>query len=129
MWTALAMTAVLTSAPGQVGDLTLSNVRPTMGILGGPRKDGDSPKLLPGDAFFISFDIDGLKVAEDGKVQYSVGMEWTNKDGKVVYREEPQSLEIINSLGGSKVPAFVAAQTFPDTPPGEYALKASVKDR
>lgn len=128
MWTALAMTAVLTGVPGQVGDLTLTNVRPTLGILGSPRKDGEAPKLIPGDAFFISFDVDGLKVADDGKIKYSVGMEWTNKDGKIVYKEEPQQLEVINSLGGAKVPAFIAAQTFPDTPGGEYSLKAMVKD-
>src|SRR5207237_10426580 len=71
----------------------------------------------------------GVKVGEDGKVKYSVGMEWKNKAGKLLFKEEPQPLEIINSLGGSRVPAFIAATTTPDTPPGEYTLTAPVKDR
>src|SRR5262249_39692767 len=129
MWTAIVMTAALASAPQQAGGLSVSNVRRTMGLLGAPHKDGDNPKLVPGDAFFVTFDIENLKVAEDGKVQYSIGMEWTNKEGKVLYAEEAQPLEIINSLGGTRVPGFVAAQTFPETPPGEYTLTAIITDR
>src|SRR5436305_1847053 len=129
MWTALAMTAALSFAPQQAEDLTLPNVRPTMGLFGAPRKDADAPKLVPGDILFYCFDIEGVKVGEDGKVKYSVGMEWKNKAGKLLFKEEPQPLEIINSLGGSRVPAFIAATTTPDTPPGEYTLTALVKDR
>ena len=129
MWTALVLTAALANAPEQGGDLSLTNVRPTLGILGAPRKDADAPKLVQGDTIHYCFDIENLKVGEDGRVQYSVGMEWTNKEGKVLYKEEPQPLEIINSLGGTRVPGFVAAQTFPDTPPGEYSLTAFVTDR
>src|SRR5687768_4385459 len=129
MWTALAMTAALSYAPAQQGDLKLTNVRPTLGILGSPRKDVDNPKLLIGDAFVVSFDIENLKVSDEGRVKYAVGMELKNKEGKVLYREEPQDLEIINSLGGSRVPAFVATQTGTDTAPGEYTLTALVKDR
>ncbi len=128
MWTALVMTAALSYAPEQGGDLTLTNARPTMGILGAPRKDADAPKLIPGDALFYCFDIENLKVGEDGRVKYSVGMEWKNKEGKTLYKEELQPQEIINSLGGTRVPGFVAAQTTPETPAGEYTLTALVKD-
>jgi len=127
MWTAVAMTALLTYAPGQVGNLKLNNIRATHGIIGAPRKNPDG-KLLPGEVYCLTFDIEGLKVGEDGKVLYAVGMEWT-QNGKVLYAEKPQPLEIVNSLGGSRVPAFVAAQSFPETPPGKYQLKAIVKDR
>lgn len=130
MWTALAMTAALSYAPQQGGEaLTLTNVRPTMGIFGAPRKDADAPKLVPGDLLFYCFDIENVKVAEDGRVKYSVGMEWKNKEGKTLFKEEPQPLDIINSLGGTRVPGFIAATTTPDTPPGEYTLTALVKDR
>src|SRR3954464_13421507 len=109
MWTALAMMAALSSAPAQGGELSLPNIRPTMGILGAPRKDADNPKLLAGDAFFVSFDIENLKVGEDGQVAYAVGFKLVDtKKDKLIYEEKPskEPLRIINSLGGSRVPAF-----------------------
>lgn len=128
MLTALAMTAALAYGPAQT-DLKVTNTRTTQGVLGPTRKDDKEPKLLIGDILYLSFDIEGLKVAEDGKIEYSVGMELTNSTGKVLYREEPQPLSIINSLGGSKVPGFVAAQTGTDLSAGKYTLTAIVTDR
>lgn len=129
MWTALAMTAALSFAPAQPGELALTNVRPTAGLFGPTRKDADAPKVLPGDVLFFSFDIENLKVLEDGRVRYGVGLVWTNKDGKEVYSEEPLALEIIPVLGGTRVPGFISAGTDPSTPPGEYTLTAVVLDR
>jgi hypothetical protein len=129
MWTALVMTAALSYAPQQAEDLTLTNVRPTTGIFSPARKDADNPKVIPGDVLFYCFDIENLKVAEDGKVKYSVGMEWKNKQGKTLFKAEPQPLDAINSLGGTRAPGFIAAPTTPDTPVGEYTVTATVKDR
>src|SRR5438132_13188816 len=89
MWATLAMTAALSLAPAQASELTLTNVRPTYGLHGPTRKDADAPKLRAPDAFVLTFEIEGLKVSEDGRVQYSIGMEVTNKDGKVLYAEKP----------------------------------------
>ena len=77
MLATLALSAAL-YAPTQ-GELTLSNARPTYGILGAARKDADMPKLLPGDQICVSFDIENLKIGDDGKVQYSIGMEVADK--------------------------------------------------
>ena len=128
MWTAVAMTAMLAHAPVQVGDLELTNIRPTHGIIGAPRKDGDPPRLVPGDVFCLTFDIEGLKVSPDGTVKYAVGMSWSDKAGKVLYKEEPQPWTPSPRWAAMRA-AFVAAQSFPETPPGEYVLKAVVKDR
>jgi hypothetical protein len=122
------MTAALSFVPQQGGELTLTNVRPTYGVLGAKRKDADAPKLLPGDVFCLSFDINGLKVAPDGLVQYSIGMELT-RDGKVQLGEKPEERTSYNSLGGTGQPAFVATQLGTDTQPGKYALTAIVVDR
>jgi hypothetical protein len=122
------MTAALSFVPQQGGELTLTNVRPTYGVLGGKRKDAAAPKLLPGDVFTLSFDINGLKVAPDGAVQYSIGMELT-RDGKIQLGEKPDDRTSHNSLGGSGQPAFVATQLGTDTQPGKYALTAIVIDR
>ena len=129
MGATLAMMAALAFVPAQAGELTLTNVRPTYGLHGPTRKDADAPKLRAPDAFVLSFEIEGLKVSEDGRVQYSIGMEVTNKDGKVLYGEKPVNQEAVYALGGKSVWAYVAAGIGTDVTPGEYALTAMVTDR
>lgn len=127
MWATLAMTAALSFAPQQATELTITNVRPTYCLYGAPRKDAAAAKLLPGDVFYVSFDIEGLKVGPDGLIKYSTGMELT-KGGKIQFAEKPVERTSYNSLGGSRVPAFVATQLGTDTPPGKYAITATVID-
>src|SRR5262249_24028904 len=133
MWTALAMTAALSYAPAQQGgELSITNIRPTMGILGAPRKDAANPKLLVGDASILSFGIENLKVSQDGQVVYAVGFKLVDrKKDKLIYEEKPskEPLRSITSLGGGRVPAFVATQIGTETEPGEYELTAVVEDR
>jgi len=127
MWATLALAAMLQPAPAQTSNLSIKNDRITYGILGPERRDN---KLLPGDVFVVSFDIDGLQVnTEDGKVKYSMGMELTDGQGKVQFKKEPQDLEAVNALGGSRLPAFALSDIGLDTPPGEYTLKVTVSDR
>lgn len=126
MFSTLALTTLLTLAPAQGGSLKLENARTTYGFLGADRPNA---KLLPGDTYFVSFDIDGLKVAEDGKVLYSMGMQLANKEGKIQFKKEPKELEAYNSLGGSRLPAFAVTEIGLDTPPGDYTLTVAVTDR
>src|SRR4051812_9961655 len=103
MWTALALTTVLTVTPAQQS-LELKNVRTTHGILGQERKDD---KFLPGDVLVVAFDIEGLKVKEDGQILYAMGMELTLKGKpKPEFKKDPQDLVAVNSLGGTNLPAF-----------------------
>jgi len=126
MWTTLALTAVL-SAPAQATKLELTNVRTTNGVLGQERKDD---KLLPGDVLVVAFDIEGLRVRDDGRVLYAMGMELTQKGkDKPEFKREPQDLEAYNSLGGSTLPAFALSILSMDSSPGQYTLKVTVKDR
>jgi hypothetical protein len=127
MWAALALTTVLTTAPAQNDELALKNVRSTYGILGQKREDN---KLLPGDLLVVAFDITNLTVKADGQVLYAMGMELTKKGkAKPEFKRAPQDLEAFNTLGGSTLPAFAMTAIGTDTPPGEYTLKVSVKDR
>src|SRR5436190_2042122 len=59
MWTTIALAMTLAGTPGESGELRLSNIRPTYGLLGSERPNS---RLLPGDVFFVTFDIDALKV-------------------------------------------------------------------
>jgi hypothetical protein len=124
MWTAVALTTVMSLAPAQ---LELKNVRTTYGIMGETRKDD---KLLPGDVLVVAFDIEGLKVKDNGQVLYSMGMELTKKGKpKPEFKRDPQDLEAENSLGGTTLPAFALSVIGTDTVPGDYTLKVTVKDR
>jgi hypothetical protein len=132
MWSALALAAALSLVPGQnanqTGQLKLTNDRLTYGILGPPRAD---TKFLPGDQCVLRFDIEGLPVDKRGHVLYGMGMEFTTADGKTKFKqvEEPREQEAVNSLGGSRVPAFAYSDIGTDVEPGEYNLKVTVTDR
>ncbi len=126
MWTTMALAAALSLGQGQASQLTLTNVRNTYGFLGPVRTDN---KYLPGDSYFVQFDIEGVQVAADGKVIYRMGMEVTDAKGKKLYGEDPRDLETYNTLGGSRVPAFANVDVGVDQPPGELTLKVTVTDR
>jgi len=127
MLTTLALVAAVGLAPAQGGKLDLTNVRPTYGVLGAPRPD---TKFLPGDVFFLAFDIENIKVSDDGRVLYAMGMEVTDGKGKVWFEQKPDDkITAVNSLGGSKLPAFANVDIGLNMPPGPYTLKVTVIDR
>ena len=126
MWATLAFVTALSLAPHQAGDLKLTNARATYGVLGIPRTDN---KVIPGDIYCVTFDIENLDVAPDGGVLYSMGMELLNSKGKAEFAREPQELEAKNDLGGTSMPGFALAEVGTETPPGEYTMKVTFTDR
>ncbi len=126
MFTTLALLSTLTLAPGQAGELKLTNPRGTYGVLGALRTD---TKILPGDVYFVTFDIENLKMDDEGKIVYSMGMELINPKGQTEYKRDPQErAPIFNVLGGTRIPAFVHAKIGTDQEAGEYTLKVTVID-
>lgn len=126
MLTTLALLSALSLAPAQADGLKLSNERVTFDVLGATRANN---KLLPADRFTLSFDIDNLRVDDDGKVQYSMSMEVVDSKGKVWFKADPSSLVAYNSLGGRGLPAFANVDIGSNMPAGDYTLKVSVTDR
>jgi len=110
----------------QAGNLALTNVRPTYGLLGPARAD---TRVLPGDSLGLEFDIEGIAVGADGKVQYSMGLEVTDDKGKVGYRQLPRDQEALASLGGKSVAAQAHLDIGLDQPAGDYTVKVTVTDR
>jgi hypothetical protein len=127
MWTTLALMTTLTMAPAQAGEPEIKNSQFTYGILGQVRKDD---KFLPGDTVFLTFETDGMKVRDDGRVLYSQVMEVYKKgQTKPVLRRELDS-ETTNVLGKGTFRAWAIWQVPRDTDsPGEYTLKLTLKDR
>ncbi len=126
MSNALALVLLLTATPGQADGLTLSNVRLTHGVLGPVRKDN---QLLPGDTLFIRFDIEGVTTGPGGRVRYSTTTEITDGQGRVLFQQPTQDREVINALGGNRLPAFARIDVGLAAPPGDYGVKVTVTDR
>src|SRR5581483_2469740 len=125
MWTTLTLLAALALAAGEPGQLSLTNVRTTHGLLG-PDRAGD--QLLPGDSLFLAFDIDGIHADSDGRARYSIGLEVSDPQGKVLFAREPQEQQATLALGGSHLPASAHLNIGLDQPPGQYRLKVTVTD-
>jgi hypothetical protein len=126
MWITIALAAVLNLAPDRQDALELKNARFTYGPLGRERKDA---KILGGEVLYITFDITGLKVRDDGRVQYCTVLEVVNKEGKLQYKEDPQDAEGYAALGGSRIPASTHVLVGTEQSEGEYEIKVTVKDR
>ena len=122
----LALLASLLAGHGEPGDLSLTDVRFTLGVFGPPR---DGNKVLPGDRLVVSFDIAGITADESGKVLYSLATELSDAKGKVLFRQAPRNQETIAALGGGRLPAFAQVDVGLDQPPGNYTLKVTVTDR
>jgi hypothetical protein len=126
MFTTLVLLASLASTPAQPGGLSLTNTRATYGVLGATRQND---KVLPGDVLVLSFDIEGFKVGDSGKVLYSIAMEVADSAGKVLLNQEPNDLEATVTQGATSLPACAKLQIGMDEPPGKYTVKLTVTDR
>lgn len=122
----LLLATAVSLAPDQGGQLKLTNVRTTYGYLGPIREDA---KILAGDELFVAFDVEGLQQSDDGTVLYSQGFELLNSKGGTEYKQDPVPLQGTASLGGNRIPDFIAAEVGTETPPGKYTFKATVTDR
>jgi hypothetical protein len=125
MWTTLAVAATFALIPADAGELSLTNVRSTHGLLGVTRAND---KLLPGDSYFVCFDIEGIQADEAGKVHYSTSFEVSDAQGKLLIKREPQDRVAAIALGGNRVPGFVHINVGLETPAGQYNLKVTVTD-
>jgi hypothetical protein len=126
MWTTVAL-AALTMSPAQPGGgLELSNARVTYGDLGPTRPTN---KYLPGDFFFLLFDMENLKTDPNGNVNYTISMEVFDSAGKSLVKQKPVEGNELISLGGTKLPARAFLFLGVDQPAGKYNCKLTVVDK
>jgi len=124
MFYSLAL-AALATAPAQGGELKLTNVRMTIGELGGPRPNA---RLLPGDVLFIGYDINGLTIDPNGVAKYKMAMEVTDAANKPIFKQDPRELEDFVPLRGNTIPARAFITIGLDQDPGTYTCKITVSD-
>ena len=112
--------------PVAKGELKLANARMTYGEFGATRAEA---KFLPGDTFYMAFDIEGIKVSPDGKVSYTMGMELLDPKGVSVFNLKPQEREELLALGGDRLPARTYLVLGSSQAPGNYTFKATIFDK
>lgn len=107
-------------------NIRLTNSRLTYGEFGAVRADA---KFLPGDIFFMAFDIEGIKVAPNGKVAFNMGMELVDAKGAAVFKQPPVEREEFLTLGGDRMPARAYVSLSAQQAPGPMICKMTVTDR
>jgi hypothetical protein len=122
----LVLAAAMSFGPAQ-GGLELSNARVTFGGEFGPTRP--DTRFLPGDIFFLAFDIDGLTAGPDGKVEYFMGMTVVDGGGKVLFESKPEPQAMILPLGAAKLPARAFVHLGLDLKPGPCSCKVVVIDK
>jgi hypothetical protein len=126
MWTSLAFLATLVVTPAaneQV--LNLSHIRLSHGMHGPTRS---TTEILPGDSLDIGYTIEGLSQDAQGKAKFSTGLEIRKMDGKVVFKQDPQTQEPLLVLGGNQWPAVTHVDIGLDSKPGDYVVHIEVTD-
>lgn len=124
----MLLSIALLAASLQTGDgaLALEHCRSTYGVLGPERPDN---RVLPGDELTICFEIVGAQVAADDKVHYTIGMEVTDRQGIVRFRQAPRASAVKQAIGRQPLLAAATVHVGMDQPAGEYTVKVTVRDR
>jgi hypothetical protein len=127
MWTTLALVAALSTAPDQADALKLTNVRATYGPYGVTRKND---KVIPGDMYYLYFDIEGLSMEATGRMRYSMDMKVVDSKGKRIFgSQQADERQVVAALGGNRLPGVAYLLVKPDQEPGEYTMTVVVTDR
>jgi hypothetical protein len=124
MWATLTLMSALSLAPSDAGELQLGNPRVTYGQLGPTRTD---KKFLPGDIYFVTFDIEGLHF-KDGYVKYSLRMELFDPKGVSKFKSLEDDRVVFAIQGGGKLTSDAHAIIATDAAPGEYRMELVVTD-
>lgn len=106
--------------------LTIENMRPTFGSPG-PERTGPA-QVIPGDTYYLSFDLKGVKVDATGTGKVRLETEATDAAGNRVFRMDSGESVVVNALGGEGVHSNVRLELGLKTIPGKYKLKVIATD-
>jgi hypothetical protein len=126
--TALALVVVVLSATPALAKLEIVNIQPRHGYLGPERKSLD---FYPYDEVFFRFQLTGVKLDKDELVQAEMTVQLLDAKGKDVLPNpgEKYALGGATDLGGDSTFGFATVRLDERTPPGDYTLTVTVKDR
>jgi hypothetical protein len=119
--------ALLAVVPGQAQTLKLTNPRFLYGPLGSERP---STKILPGDSFYLAFDIENAKVnMATGKIRYDMKLELVDSQDRPIFKRDNVNQEALNAFKSSRHPSYATVVIGGDQKPGKYRMRVTVTDR
>jgi hypothetical protein len=122
----MALVAAMSITPAQ-GGIQITNDRLTFGGEFGPTRPDN--RFLPGDLFYMAFNIEGLKQDSQGKVSYVMGMVVTDDaTQKVIFESKPAEQPIILPLGAQRLPCRAFLLLGLDLK-GNYTCRLTVSDK
>ena len=126
----LALVMAVALVPGANDDeLKISNIRSTYGQLGPVRPQLKVDKVLPGDIYFVTWDMEPFKLSARGFVKLSLALKVTDSKGHRMIKQDPVESVQVNSLGGDRVPGFANVIIGSDTAPGLHTMEVTVEDK
>ena len=99
----LAVLLCSCSFPSWSSAMDIKNIRKSYGPLGAERKD---TKCIPGDIFFMTFDIEDLALDKTGKASITITFEFFDPQGKKIF-EKATPKDVVPQLGGARIPGDV----------------------
>jgi hypothetical protein len=111
--------------PSLSSAVDIKNIRPCHGPLGAYRSD---KICLPGDFYFMTYDLEGLVLDKTGKASYVTTLELLDSTGKVLFKKETPN-DVVPQLGGTRMPGDLHVIMGTKQAPGEYAIKLTVYDK
>jgi hypothetical protein len=112
--------------PSLSAAVEIKNIRPCYGPFGATRYE---PKCLPGDAIFMTYDIDSLVVdPKTGKVNYTTTLELLDSKDVSLFKS-PTDYEAVPALGTARMPGDLQVFIGPKQAPGNYSIRLTVRDK
>jgi hypothetical protein len=109
--------------------LEIVSFRPAYGPHGATRKVDKTPKMQPGDVFFVDYAIEGLTMDEKtGKVEFTTKLEFFDSSGKSLLSRENKNTANLD-LGGGRINSDVFLNIGRDIAPGKYKVQVTIDDK
>jgi hypothetical protein len=123
----LAVVVLAASALPAAAKMEIINIMAAQGPLGPERKTSE---VYPLDEVYFRYQVTGVKVDAEGKVDVETTMRLVNPNGKMVVEEKPP-VERQLSLGGNTYTsgARLVVPAAEKAPPGEYTMTVQVRDK
>jgi hypothetical protein len=111
--------------PSWSSAVDIKNIRKCYGPLGAKREDN---KCLPGEIFFMSYDIDNLSLDKTGKASLTTTFEFIDPQQKVIFTKDTPK-DVVPQLGGARIPGDVHVILSTKQAPGTYKIRVTITDK
>jgi hypothetical protein len=111
--------------PSLSSAVDIKNIHKCYGPLGAKRDDN---KCLPGDIFYMEYDIENLALDKTGKASLTTTLEFIDPQKNVIFKKDIPK-DVVPQLGGARIPGDAFVSLGPKQAPGKYTIRVTVHDK